>query len=241
MQASRTRSRRSRHGGVSSRVRRRRAIAACVLAVVAALALAAIGLSGGLPGAGAPPLTAFRARIVTAAESQIGYRTSPPGTYCNKYSAYWGVGAACANGLRSEEWCADFAAWAWRAAGARFTYAYTAGDINAAAASFYQWAVANHAWHAAGSGYTPRPGDVVVYGLDTATGTAVHVAVVTGDTPSARGPDVVNGDGDHTGFSVVESGTDQSTADAAGGPAPVSGYASPVPPLKPHRAATTTT
>jgi hypothetical protein len=40
----------------------------------------------------------------------------------------------------------------------------------------------------------------------------------------------VNGDGDRTGFSVVETGTDQYTADIPGTRAPLSGYASPIPP-----------
>lgn len=204
--------------------------------MVAILALVAVALSG----RSAPPLTRFRARIVTVADGQLGYRTNPTHTYCNKFSAFWNAGTQCSNGLRSEEWCADFAAWVWRTAGAQFTYDYTSGDINAAADSFYKWAVAHHAWHPVGSGYTPKPGDVAVYGLDTATNTAVHVAVVTGYTPGTQGPDVVNGDGDRTGFSVVEAGTDEYKADAPGGPAPLSGYASPIPPPKAHTATTAT-
>lgn len=223
--------------GVSPRVRRRRTTAVFFLSVVAALGAIAVLLSGRT----SPPLTRFRARIVTVAEGQVGYKTNPANTYCNKYSAFWHAGTGCSNGLRGEEWCADFAAWVWRTAGATFTYAYTPGDINAAAASFYEWAVAHHTWHAAGSGYTPRPGDVAVYGLDTSTRTAVHVAVVTSATPGTRGPDVVNGDGDHTGFSVVESGTDEYRADAPGGPAPLSGYASPIPPPKSRRTSTAST
>jgi hypothetical protein len=118
----------------------------------------------------------------------------------------------------------------WRKAGAVFTYAYTPSDINASSGSFYLWAVAHGTWHPEGSGYVPKPGDVAVYGLDPTTGTAAHVAVVTGFRDGARGPDVVNGDGDRTGFSVVEIGTDQYRADTPGTVAPLSGYASPVPP-----------
>ena len=213
----------------SRRVRRRRRTAFFFCAMVAVLGSAAVGLSQGSP-LPAVPSTPFRARIVTAAESQLGYRTNPPNSYCNKYSAFWGAGTRCAHGLRSEEWCADFAAWVWRKAGAQFTYSFAPGNINAASGSFYLWAVDHGTWHPAGDGYTPKPGDVAVYGLHRATGTADHVAVVTGDTPGARGPDVVNGDGDRTGFSVVETGTDQYKADIAGTTARLSGYASPVPP-----------
>jgi hypothetical protein len=51
---------------------------------------------------------------------------------------------------------------------------------------------------------------VAVYGLSLgASPSAVHVAIVTDDPPGQRGPDVVNGDGDRTGFPAVEIGTSQ--------------------------------
>lgn len=240
----RSSARRARPRRPTLRIRRRRATAAAVYAAVAVLGATAIALSGGSSPRGsgapsghrtpAPPSTPLRARIVAVAESQLGYRTSPAHSYCNKYSAYWGAGARCAHGLRREEWCADFAAWVWRKAGAQFTYSYGDTDLNASAASFYRWATAHGTWHPAGSGYVPKPGDVAVYGLETTAGTAAstaaHVAVVTGFKKGERGPDVVNGDGDHTGFSVVESGADQYRSDGPGAGAPLSGYAAPIPP-----------
>lgn len=213
------------------RVRRRRALALAVVATVVVLGLVAVGIStSSAPGLPPLPSTPFRAHIVSIAESQLGYRTEPSHSYCNKYTASWGAGTPCANGLRSEEWCADFAAWVWRRAGARFTYSYGPADINAASGSFYLWAVAHHTWHPQGSGYAPRPGDVAVYGLDPTSGSAAHVAIVTGYRPGTRGPDVVNGDGNRTGFSVVETGTDQYDADTPGTVARLAGYASPVRP-----------
>ena len=175
-----------------------------------------------------PP--SLRSRIVSIAEGQIGYRTDPSRTYCNKYSAYWDAGRAnCGNANRDEEWCADFAAWVWKMAGVEFTYELTPGDINSASASFYVWGVGHGTWHPVGSGYVPEPGDVAVYGLNTNTLVATHVAVVTGHQAGARGPNVVNGDGDRTGFSVVESGKNQFRADTAkGSRSTVSGYVSPV-------------
>ena len=54
------------------------------------------------------------------------------------------------------------------------------------------------------------------------------VAIVTDDPRNQRGPDVVNGDGDRTGFSVVETGTDQTRADAGHHDnATLAGYVSP--------------
>jgi hypothetical protein len=176
-----------------------------------------------------PPLSPLQSRIVSIAQSQLGYRTNPSDTYCNKYSAYWQSGTDdCGNSNLDEEWCADFAAWVWQEAGAQVTYQYISGDLNSSAASFYEWGAANGTWHPVGSGYTPQAGDVAVYGLDTTNMVAQHVAIVTGYTPGARGPDVINGDGDRTGYSVVEAGNDQYLADAPGVDAPLSGYVSPI-------------
>lgn len=168
-------------------------------------------------------------RIVAIAQSQVGYRTDPADSYCNKYSAYWDAGTAnCPNGATAEEWCADFAAWVWHHAGVSFAYGYGAADINGAAASFYEWGVANGEWHLATSGYVPSPGDAAVYGLSTgADPSAAHVAIVTSYLPGQQGPNVVNGDGDRTGFSAVETGTDQSVAQAGHDDSTLTGYVSP--------------
>jgi hypothetical protein len=150
-------------------------------------------------------------RVVAIAKSQVGYTTQPSDSYCNKYSAFWSAGSGgCPSGELSEEWCADFAAWAWRQAGVSFSYGFGPGDIDAGAVSFYEWGIANGAWHSATSGFVPSPGDVAVYGLTLgATPAAAHVAIVTADPLGQAGPNVVNGDGDQTGFSVVETQTDQ--------------------------------
>jgi hypothetical protein len=175
-------------------------------------------------------LSPLRARIVSLAVSQVGYTTDPPGTYCNKYSAYWYSGADdCGNSNLDEEWCADFAAWVWQKAGAAVTYQYVNGDLNSSAASFYEWGVARGTWHPAGPGYVPVPGDVAVYGLDTANLEAAHVAIVIGYQPGDRGPTAVNGDGDLTAFSVVEVRTDEYLADTHPSGAPLSGYVAPTP------------
>jgi hypothetical protein len=149
-------------------------------------------------------------RVAAIATSQVGYRTDPSNSYCNKFSGFWAAGDACSNGDTAEEWCADFAAWAWRKAGVRFTYGYDPGEINGAAASFYEWAVANGRWQPATRTYEAAPGDIAVYGLTLGTAPrAAHVAVVIGDLPGRRGPDVVNGDGNLTAFSAVETGGDE--------------------------------
>jgi CHAP domain-containing protein len=178
--------------------------------------------------AAARAISPLRGRIVQIAESQVGYSTDPSNTYCNKYSAYWVSGTAtCGNSNRAEEWCADFAAWVWQSAGAEVVYQFINGDLNSSSASFYEWGVAQGTWHPVGSGYVPEPGDVAVYGLNESQLVAQHVAVVVSDTPGEKGPDVVNGDGDRTGFSVVEVGNNEYKADAPGTTAYLSGYVSP--------------
>jgi hypothetical protein len=178
-----------------------------------------------------PGLSPMRAGIVSAVDGQVGYSTDPSDTYCNKFSAYWdaGVSDCGGNGNLDEEWCADFAAWAWKQAGALVSYQLAPGYLNGDSASFYVWGVNHGTWHPVGSGYVPQPGDVAVYGLDTSAVTAVHVAVVITATGNNASPDVVNGDGDRTGYSVVEVGNNQAYADVKGKGAPLSGYVSPSP------------
>jgi hypothetical protein len=176
-------------------------------AVAAGLLAASHGVAGKsrsfpLPSKASLATLSVNRRIAAIATSQVGYTTDAADTHCNKFSGFWGAGDACSNGDTSEEWCADFAAWAWRKAGVRFTYGYHPGEINGAAASFYEWAVANGRWQPATSTYDAAPGDVAVYGLTLGTVPhAAHVAVVVGS-----GPDVVNGNGDLTAFSAVETG-----------------------------------
>ncbi len=202
---------------------RRRRLALGLAAIV--LIVAAMVAFGGDAG---PKLSPQRARIVALATSQLGYRTDPADTYCNRFSAYWHAGIAdCPNSDRDEQWCADFAAWAWRKAGVQFVYGLGPDEINAAAVSFYSWGVAHHTWHPIGSGYVPQAGDVAVYGLDVQTSKAQHVAVVVSYSPGARGPNVVNGDGERTGFSVVEAGNDQYKSDLRGEGGQLVGYVSP--------------
>jgi hypothetical protein len=205
-------------------VRRRRFVAfVLVVAVIGAgIAVAVNHFDRG------PALSPLRAQIVSTAQGQVGYASDPSDTYCNKFSAYWYAGTNdCGNGNRSEEWCADFAAWVWKEAGALVDYQLAPGYLNGDSASFYVWGTNHGTWHPVGSGYAPQPGDVAVYGLNTTAFTAVHVAVVVATTGNIDAPDVINGDGDRTGYSVVEVGDSQSDADVKGNGAPLSGYVSP--------------
>jgi hypothetical protein len=135
-----------------------------LLATIAIAVAAAVSSLSGQSDAHSTPSAAslagmsLRQRIVALANSQVGYGTDPERSYCNKFSAYWNAGTAgCPGSEMSEQWCADFAAWAWRKAGVRFTYGDEPGQLNARAASFYTWGVTHHEWHPAGSGYVVAP------------------------------------------------------------------------------------
>jgi hypothetical protein len=219
--------------------RRRRFVASGVIVVVGVGCAVAVpqvikSFAGGPDGASGAPLngstasSATRARIVSLVQGQMGYTTSPSNTYCNKFSAYWYSGASdCGNTNRDEQWCADFAAWAWRSAGVPVVFQFVNGDLNSSSASFYEWGVRHHTWHPVGSGYVPQPGDVAVYGLDATSLVAQHVAVVVSYTPGDRGPNAVNGDGDRTGFSRVEYLADEFDADTTSGGDLLAGYVAP--------------
>jgi len=131
----------------------RRSLVFVIAAVVAVVAV--VGVFGALRSG--PALTPLQARIVSIAQSQLGYSTDPSSSYCNKFSAYWESGTSCGNGLAAEEWCADFAAWVWQKAGADVTYQFINGDLNSSSASFYEWGVDHATWHPVGSHYQPKP------------------------------------------------------------------------------------
>jgi hypothetical protein len=211
------------------RYRRRRTVAVLLLTAIVVLITIAVRSpgKGQVTVADRSPMAVLRATIVADAQGQVGYQSNPADSYCNKFSTYWGTGTPCANGMLSEEWCSDFATWVWKRAGATVTYLDQPGDLNQSSASFYLWGIDHGTWHPARSGYQAQPGDVAVYGLDTTTLVAQHVAVVIDDPPGARGPDVINGDGSRTGFSVVETGHDQIDADVHGHGGHISGYVSP--------------
>jgi CHAP domain-containing protein len=204
------------------------ATAAVAVGVVASHGLGGKSRSFPLPSKASLATLSMPRRIAAIATSQVGYTTDPADSYCNKFSGFWAAGDACSNGETGEEWCADFAAWAWRKAGVQFAYGYDPGEINGAAISFYDWAVANGRWQPATGAYVAAPGDVAVYGLSLAAAPhAAHVAVVIRDQPGRRGPDVVNGDGNLTAFSAVETGEDQRYITVGNKRYALAGYARP--------------
>lgn len=108
------------------------------------------------------------------AEAANSSRNIERGGYnCNYYSRALGAGTtSCSNGWRTQEWCADFARWVWKQAGARVS------GLDGRAASFYQYGRANATWRAGSSASNARVGDAVVFRLNSGGTFASHVGIV---------------------------------------------------------------
>ena len=113
--------------------------------------------------------------------------TSFSGLNCNPYTSLVGGFSANSNGCGSddsfgvrdsnENWCSDFAKWVWQRAGVT----QDMNTINAAASSFYAWALDDGQNPQPDAG-TPQPGDAIVFfgaGAITPTRYAQHVGIVS--------------------------------------------------------------
>ena len=136
--------------------------------------------AAGLYGAGAPSgLTGAAgstpgARIVAAAESQLGQAEQPPGS--NEGPAIAAYRAATAGAMPGEPWCAYFASWAARQAGEPIG---AAGEGLGSVSSVWSWAQSAGRAVQNGPGVVPRPGDLIVFGGE-------HVGIVRGVLPDGR-------------------------------------------------------
>ncbi|MGP3965453.1 FG-GAP-like repeat-containing protein [Nonomuraea sp. 3N208] len=138
-----------------------------------------------------PAVAATRSDIVAVAERELadGQRNveRPAGSNCNYYTGVFrtwkpssGCGSADGVQFRDSEWCADFSKYVWRAAGV--TYADIPegppGSLSGWASSFKDYGTTHGTWHTRASGYTPLPGDAVVFDWDQ-SGDIDHVGIVT--------------------------------------------------------------
>ena len=141
-----------------------------------------------------------RARIVAAAESQLGQAENPPGSNCTKFGP-------------CEAWCADFATWVWRQAGVP-----AIGRI-AWVPDLVVWGRRHGTWK---PGYNnhPQPGDMVIFsnlhvGLVERVSTAGTITIIAGNTSTNN---------------VARRGPASPANGTSMGPAPISGYVSPTTP-----------
>ena len=146
------------------------------------------------------------AKIADIALGQVGLATTPAetsfdGVDCDPFSTLDAAFSPNADGCgpdaahrvqnQNEEWCSDFAKWAWAQGGVTADM----NTLNAGAGSFYTWALDDGQAPVADAG-TPAPGDAVLFyspGAVTAAKYADHVGVVT--SVNADGTvNMVNGD-----------------------------------------------
>jgi hypothetical protein len=133
-----------------------------------------------LSAAGAPYTSALApagvggARIVAAAESQLGQAEQPPGS--NESPAIAEYRSATAGAVPGAPWCAYFASWAARQAGEPIG---PAGEGLGSVSEIWSWAQSGGRAVANGPGVVPSPGDLIVFGGE-------HVGIVRGVLPDGR-------------------------------------------------------
>jgi len=144
--------------------------------------------------------------IAHVALGQVGVGDAPAvtsfnGVDCDPYSALVGALSPNADGCgfntgfnlqdENEDWCSDFAKWAWQQAGVTADMS----TINAGAGSFYDWGLARGETLTADGG-KPAAGDAVVFFPPGRIGSPAygdHVGIVTAVNPGGT-VNLVNGD-----------------------------------------------
>ena len=164
------------------------------------------GGSAGPGGAGPSQPAGVGQRIAEAALGQVGVSDTPDvtgfgGVDCDPFSSLVAGFSANDDGCgydqgfgvenANEEWCSDFAKWAWQQGGVTADM----NTLNAGSVSFYDWGLDAGESLAPDTG-SPMPGDAIVFfpaGPITPTTYADHVGIVT--SVNADGTiDMANGD-----------------------------------------------
>jgi hypothetical protein len=113
------------------------------------------------------------AAIVAAAAGEVGQAEQPPGSNDSPRIAQYRAATAGAPG--PGPWCAYFASWACRQAGVPVgDHGEGFGSVDA----LYAWAQRTGRAEPAGSGYVPRPGDLIVFNQ--------HIGVVENVLPDGQ-------------------------------------------------------
>ncbi len=133
--------------------------------------LSSLGTYGA--GAGASAQTPG-ARIVAAAETQVGQAEQPPGS--NESPAIAEYRTATAGAQAGAPWCAYFASWAARQAGEPIG---AGGSGLGSVSEIWSWAQSTGRAIPTGTGVVPQPGDLIVFGGE-------HVGIVRGILPNGQ-------------------------------------------------------
>ena len=105
-------------------------------------------------------LSSIRAKIITTAHQQ--FDTPQPGTFYSQ-------------GER-QDWCANFVSWVHQQAGVPFINPHNGGWRIPGVRSLETYYRVAGRWHSADSGYTPQPGDAILY--DTTSSRGEHVNIL---------------------------------------------------------------
>ncbi|GAA1021779.1 hypothetical protein Aple_073060 [Acrocarpospora pleiomorpha] len=175
-----------------------------------------------------PAAAVSRDSIVSVAQSQLNNSSrnheQPLGSGCNYYTGYfrtWKPSSGCpaTDGVqwRDSDWCADFSKYVWKNAGVPYADVpeTSGGVLTGWASSFKDYGTTHGTWHTRGSGYTPQPGDALVFDWDQ-NGVIDHVGIVK----SANSSTVYTIEG-NSGDRVKENSYSRTNID-------IVGYSSPV-------------
>ncbi|MBF5001209.1 CHAP domain-containing protein [Nocardia sp. BSTN01] len=94
--------------------------------------------------------------------------------------AHPGDGPTYAEGV-DEPWCADFVSWTMRQAGQPLSNPNSGSWRIPGVATLQEYFEANGRFSAVGSGYSPRPGDVVIYAPGSPFGQHTNIVLAAGE------------------------------------------------------------
>jgi len=151
----------------ASRRRRLAPVGAAVLSLLfLAVALVTAAPAGAQPAPDCQLRTCIQDIAWGAYNDPSVNRESGPRENCNYFSGWWGnsgydvCGTQKGHYYRQNEWCADFVRYVWYNAGANVS------GLDTFAGSFYRANRSSGYYHPKGSGYTPGPGDAVIFDWD---------------------------------------------------------------------------
>ena len=114
-----------------------------------------------------------RSDVVQIAQTQIGY-TEDPGT---KYGAWWGQVTGQGDKCIDNPWCVYFALWCLDQSGCTAGYSGLSGESSSLLKQYLSGKNGNTAYQF-GSGYMPRPGDLIFVGTGKNASAPDHVGLV---------------------------------------------------------------
>ena len=113
-----------------------------------------------------------RTDVVEVAKTQVGYQEDSSGT---KYGAWWQSYLNSSYNYTAADWCAMFVLWCEKEAGCEAGYVGGSALCSAYLERLQKGTYGNTAY-AFGSGYTPRPGDIVFIGPQN--GSVSHIGLI---------------------------------------------------------------